>query len=516
MTSRPAQPYLQFEKLGKSYPGVQALQDVSFSVAQGTVHALLGENGAGKSTLLKILSGAHSPTGGNLRIAGRQVAFASTAQAIEAGVAMIYQELNLVPQLSVAENLFLGHLPHSAGLIDRTRLRDMALAQLRRLGEDIDPSIKVSRLSIGRQQMIEIAKALTRGAKIIAFDEPTSSLSAREIDKLFEIIAELRRQGCAILYVTHRMEEVFRICDSATVLRDGKHVVTWESLAGVTHDAIVKAMVGRDLADIYNYQPRPQGQTVLEVENLTGFGLPMPASFRLARGEILGMFGLVGAGRTELLRLLFGAAPKISGTVRIDGRPVDIRTPRDAIRAGLVACPEDRKKEGIIPLVSVAENINLSARLNHVRLGGLIDHAWERQNAAQRAADLSVKTPSLRQLIMFLSGGNQQKAILARWLSEEIRVILLDEPTRGIDIGAKREIYAIIHALAQRGVGVVVVSSDLPEVLAISDRVLVMREGEIVGNLPRDQATPEKTLGLALPTEALPTDALSSAARVSA
>jgi L-arabinose transport system ATP-binding protein len=493
---------LEFCSVTKTYPGVRALQDVSFTVRPGSVHALLGENGAGKSTLLKTLSGAHMPSNGHLRIDNQDVHFHSTADAIAAGVAVIYQELHLVPQLSVAENLFLGHLPARGGLVDRRKLRADTVQHLRRFGEEINPRTLVARLSIGQRQMIEIAKALSRGARMIAFDEPTSSLSAREIEKLFEVIDQLKRQNRAILYVTHRMEEVFRICDAGTVLRDGRHVVTWDPMRGVSQHDVVKAMVGRELKDIYNYRPRTPRTDVppaMEVKNLLGPGLSAPASFSVRRGEILGLFGLVGAGRSELMKLIFGAERCSGGSVLVDGREREINRPADAIRAGIVLCPEDRKKEGIVPIRSIMENINLSARRNHVAMGLVIRDRWERENASQKVKQLSIKTPGLMQLIRNLSGGNQQKVILARWLSEQVKVILLDEPTRGIDVGAKSEIYSIIYRLAEQGVGVVVVSSDLPEVLAVADRVMVMRKGQVVDTLDRAAATPEKTLALALP-----------------
>jgi L-arabinose transport system ATP-binding protein len=349
--------------------------------------------------------------------------------------------------------------------------------------------------------MVEIAKALTRGARIIAFDEPTSSLSAREIDKLFAVINDLRREGCAILYVTHRMEEVFRLCDACTVLRDGAHVKTYEDLKAITPDILVKDMVGRDIADVYGYRARPHGETALEVTGIAGPGVTAPVSLNVARGEILGLFGLVGAGRTELLKLLFGATRATAGSLRIHNSPTPIRRPADAIRAGLVYCTEDRKKEGIVPILSVMENCNLSARRHHVRLGGIINERWEKQNAQHQTTSLAVKTPSLEQLIKNLSGGNQQKVILGRWLSEEVKVLMLDEPTRGIDVGAKSEIYNLVFKLASEGVAVLVVSSDLPEVLGLADRMLVMRQGKISAEFARADFDPARILAAALPVE---------------
>jgi len=493
--------YLQFEDVTKTYPGVIALKGVSFGANAGSIHALMGENGAGKSTLLKALSGAHAPTSGNFRINGASHVFNSTADAMAAGVAVIYQELHLIPEMTVAENIYLGHLPANRGIVDQKKLREQAAAQLKRLGEPIDPDTKLSRLPIGQRQMVEIAKALTRGAKVIAFDEPTSSLSAREIDKLFNVIRELRAQGCVILYVSHRMEEVFKLCDACTVLRDGRHVRTHEKLSNITPAMLVQDMVGRDIADVFGYTPRPHGAPALEVAGITGRGVTAPISLNVAQGEILGLFGLVGAGRTELLKLLFGAECATAGEIKVNGQPTPIRTPSDAIEAGLVYCTEDRKKEGIVPILSVMENCNMSARRAHVRFGGLINETWEKTNAQQQISSLNVKTPTPHQLIKHLSGGNQQKVILGRWLSTKIRVLLLDEPTRGIDIGAKSEIYQIIFRLAREGTGIIVVSSDLPEVLGLADRVAVMREGAISAVFDRTEASPERVLAQALPVE---------------
>jgi L-arabinose transport system ATP-binding protein len=493
-------PALAFSRVSMEFPGVKALEDVSFDVRGGTVHALMGENGAGKSTLLKILSGAYRPSSGALEIDGEPRAFGRTADALAAGVAVIYQELHLVPEMSVAENLFLGHLPQRLGLVQRRALADAARQQLERVGEAIDPATKVGRLPLAQRQMVEIAKALTRGARIIAFDEPTSSLSDREVRRLFGIIRELKTRGCAVLYVSHRMEEIFELCDRITILRDGKHVDT-AALATLTRDAVVQRMVGRQLADIYHYTPRPHGESGLAVQGLLGRGLSAPCTFSAKAGEILGFFGLVGAGRTELLRLIYGATAKTAGTVTLGGRDIGVKSPRDAIEAGIVLCPEDRKKEGIVPVRSVLENINLSARRRQARAGVLINERWERTNAKARIEQLRVRTPSARQLIRNLSGGNQQKVILGRWLSETVKVILLDEPTRGIDVGAKSEIYSIMQNLARDGVCVIMVSSELPEIMGVADRIIVMRQGQISATLDRAEATEEKLLKLALPLE---------------
>ena len=492
---------LRFNGIGKHFPGVQALANISFAAHPGQVHALMGENGAGKSTLLKILGGAYTPSSGYLQIGEQSLTFKSTAESIANRVAVIHQELHLVPEMTVAENLFLGHLPARCGLINRSALRQNALELLKGLADEIDPQEKVARLSLGQRQLVEIAKALSRGAHVIAFDEPTSSLSAREIDRLMTIIGRLRDEGKVVLYVSHRMEEVFRICNAVTVFKDGRYVRTFEQMSELTHDQLVTCMVGRDIQDIYDYRPREHGDVALKVEGLLGPGLREPVSFEVRQGEILGLFGLVGAGRTELLRMLSGLTRHSAGRLELQGAQLTLRSPRDAIAAGVLLCPEDRKKEGIMPLASVAENINISARGAHSTLGCLLRGVWERGNADKQIKALKVKTPSASQKIMYLSGGNQQKAILGRWLSMPMKVLLLDEPTRGIDIGAKAEIYQIIHTLAASGIAVIVVSSDLMEVMGISDRILVLCEGAVSGELPRDQANESNLLQMALPRQ---------------
>ncbi|WP_286917280.1 MULTISPECIES: L-arabinose ABC transporter ATP-binding protein AraG [Pseudomonas] len=490
---------LRFNGIGKNFPGVRALSDISFEVRPGSVHALMGENGAGKSTLLKILGGAYQPSVGSLQIGSQTMAFKSAAESIGSGVAVIHQELHLVPEMSVAENLLLGHMPSRFGLIDRGAMLRRASELLAGLADEIDPRQRLGSLSLGQRQLVEIAKAMSRNAHVIAFDEPTSSLSAREIDRLMAIIAKLRDEGRVVLYVSHRMEEIFRICDAVTVFKDGRYVRTFDDMAQLTHDQLVTCMVGRDIQDIYNYRARPHQGEALRVEGLLGPGLQEPISFNVAKGEVLGFFGLVGAGRTELLRLLSGLATSKAGSLTLDGRALTLANPRDAIAAGILLCPEDRKKEGIVPLASVAENINIGARDRHLTLGCLVQGPWEKENAARQIKALNIKTPSAEQPIMYLSGGNQQKAILGRWLSMPMKVLLLDEPTRGIDIGAKAEIYQIIHGLAADGIAVIVVSSDLMEVIGISDRILVMSEGALTGEVLREEAQESRLLQLALP-----------------
>jgi len=494
-----SQPYLSFRGISKTFPGVKALTDISFDCYAGQVHALMGENGAGKSTLLKILSGNYAPTGGTLALRGEEVSFADTTAALNAGVAIIYQELHLVPEMTVAENIYLGQMPHKGGIVNRSLLNYEARLQLEHLGLDIDPQTPLKYLSIGQWQMVEIAKALARNAKVIAFDEPTSSLSAREIDNLFRVIRELRNEGRVIIYVSHRMEEIFALSDAITVFKDGRYVRTFDDTKQVNHDQLVQAMVGREIGDIYGWQPREYGAERLRLEEVKAPGVRQPISLSVKSGEIVGLFGLVGAGRSELMKGLFGGTRISGGQVMIDGQPVDIRKPAHAIRAGMMLCPEDRKADGIIPVHSVRDNINISARRRHIRAGCLINNAWEASNAAHHIQSLNIKTPGAEQLIMNLSGGNQQKAILGRWLSEEMKVILLDEPTRGIDVGAKHEIYNVIYALARSGVAVLFASSDLPEVLGVADRIVVMREGEIAGELMHESANEQQALSLAMP-----------------
>jgi L-arabinose transport system ATP-binding protein len=490
--------FLEFRNISKQFPGVKALDGVSFGVREGSVHGLVGENGAGKSTLLKILSGAHPPSSGSVLIGGREVEFSSPRDALDAGIAVIYQELNLVPDMSVAENLLLGHMPQYRGFIKREKLLQAARSMLDDLTENIDANVKIKRLPISQRQMIEIGKALLHDAKVIAFDEPTSSLSELETKQLFKIITGLRDKGCAIIYVSHRLSEIFEVCDALTVFRDGRLIETFDQMRSVTHDMVVSRMVGRSIEDIYGYQPRKTGEIVLDVQEVTGPGISEPVSFSVRKGEILGFFGLVGAGRSELMRILYGVEKANAGKIFLDGRQVLIDSPARALNAGIALCPEDRKLEGIIPVRDVKENINITVRKQFVRAGFFLNMARERSNAADFIEKLQIKTPSMEQLAGNLSGGNQQKIILARNLSIRTAVIILDEPTRGIDVGTKSEIYRLIYSLGEMGMAVVVVSSELPEIIGISDRIIVMSKGKIVAEVAREEASEETILHHAL------------------
>ncbi len=501
--------FLEFSNISKAYPGVKALSDVSFGVEKGAVHGLMGENGAGKSTLIKILSGDQHADAGDIIVDGEVQAYAFTKNAFDNGVIVIHQELQLVPELTVAENLSLGRFPASAGVIARRRMLDDVDANLKSAGIDIDTRRKVKTLSIGELQMVEIAKAVMLDARVIALDEPTSSLSSRESEILFALIHRLRGEGKVIIYVSHRLDEVFRLCDSLTVLRDGKRAAHHASLKDVTRDQVVAEMVGREISDIWGFRPRKAGEIRLKVDNLSGARLLTPASFEARAGEIVGFFGLIGAGRSELMRLVFGADPRSGGTITIDGNTVAAPSPHDAIRAGIVLCSEDRKHDGIIQGRSIEENINISSRRHHTRFG-VLNRASEIATAETFIRKLKVRTPSRKQDIVNLSGGNQQKVILGRWLSEQgVRVLIVDEPTRGIDVGAKSEIYELLYQLAEDGMAIVVVSSELPEVMGICDRILVMCGGRISAELARGQFAEKAILAAALPDKKTP-DAIAS------
>jgi L-arabinose transport system ATP-binding protein len=498
--------YLQFDQVSKHFPGVTALGGVSFEAHAGAVHGLLGENGAGKSTLLKILGGQYRPDGtGRLLLGGQECHFHSAADAIKAGIAVIHQELQYVPELTVAENVLLGRMPTRFGLLDRAKAHSIVAERLAAIGVDLDPDARLADLSIAQRQMVEICKAVMQDAQVIAFDEPTSSLSHRETEILFRLVHGLRAAGRTLIYISHRLDELYELCDACTIFRDGRKIVTHPVMANVARERLISDMVGRDIADIYDYRARPLGAERLRVRGMAGADVDGELDFAVRGGEVLGFFGLVGAGRSELMRLLYGADKRSAGSVQLDGAEVDPSGPSAAIKAGIVLCPEDRKEQGILAQASVAENINISCRRNNL-LGGLfLRHAKEAKLADDFIARLRIKTPNRDQEIRLLSGGNQQKVILARWLAEPgMKVLILDEPTRGIDVGAKNEIYRIIHEVAERGCCVIVVSSELPEVLGIADRVIVMREGRICGELSREEADETSVLRLALPDAVTP------------
>jgi L-arabinose transport system ATP-binding protein len=472
---------LRFDNIGKVFPGVRALDGVSFDVNVGQVHGLMGENGAGKSTLLKILGGEYQPDSGRVMIDGNEVRFTSAASSIAAGIAVIHQELQYVPDLTVAENLLLGQLPNSLGWVNKREAKRFVRERLEAMGVGLDPNAKLRKLSIAQRQMVEICKALLRNARVIALDEPTSSLSHRETEVLFKLVRDLRADNRAMIYISHRMDEIYELCDACTIFRDGRKVASHPTLNGVSRDTIVSEMVGREIADIYNYSARPLGDVRFAAKAIEGHALAQPASFEVRRGEIVGFFGLVGAGRSELMHLVYGADRKKGGEIVLDGKPIKVRSAGEAIKHGIVLCPEDRKEEGIVAMASVSENINISCRRHYLRVGMFLDRKKEAETADRFIKLLKIKT-------------------LSRWLAEpDLKVVILDEPTRGIDVGAKHEIYNVIYQLAERGCAIVMISSELPEVLGVSDRIVVMRQGRISGELSRKEATEQTVLSLALP-----------------
>jgi ABC-type sugar transport system ATPase subunit len=497
---------LEAEGIEKSFPGVRALDGVSLRVRAGRLVALLGENGAGKSTLMNILAGVFPPDAGTIRRDGHPVRFAHPQQAQAAGIGIVFQELSLIPHLSVAENVWLGREPrNAAGLIDYGRLHADTAALLARLDLNVAPDTLVADLRVGQQQLVEIARALSAHARVLILDEPTSSLSAHEVEVLFGVIAELKRDGVGLVYITHKFEELARLGDDVVVMRDGR-VVGGGLFANHSRDDLVKLMAGRGVKEDVQRQPVAPGAPVLQVEQIVlpgeGVGrrrLVDNVSFTLECGEVLGIFGLVGAGRTELLETIFGLhAARATGRVIVAGREAVFRGPADAIAAGLAFAPEDRKRDGVVLPMSVAANASL-ASVGETLRAGFVSAEREAAHIRPYLDRFRVKTPSLDEPVVNLSGGNQQKVILAKWLAVRPRVLLLDEPTRGIDVNAKAEIYAFINDLARLGLGVVVVSSELPEVLALADRVLVMCEGRVTAEFSRTEVTAERVLHAALP-----------------
>ncbi len=482
-------PALEMRGVSKSFPGVRALHDVSFTAYAGEVHALMGENGAGKSTLMKILAGAYSADTGEIIVGGQTVRINGPIEARRSGINLIYQELNLARNLTVAENIHMGSEPARGILVDRAAMRRNASAILQSLGASFTPDTLVSSLSIAEGQLVEIARALHFNPRVLVMDEPTAALSERETERLFEIVQRLRANGIAIIYISHRMAEVYQLADRVTVLRDGEYIGTLERHE-ISSERVVQMMVGRKLQDFYEH-PRADkpGAPVLEVRGLTDGGKLAPASLTVHAGEILGLAGLVGAGRTELARLIFGADPAKGGSLLMNGREIKVRSPVDAIRAGIGYVPENRKEQGLFLEMSALENIAMNT-LNENASSGILNDKSLAQLARNAIANFRIRVSNLGAKAIGLSGGNQQKLLVARWVAINPKLIILDEPTRGVDIGAKAEIYRIMGELAKRGVAIIMISSELPEIVGMSDRVIVMREGQIVGELAprRDRA----------------------------
>jgi ABC-type sugar transport system ATPase subunit len=489
-------PLLSMQGIAKSFPGVRALNGVDLELRRGEVLALLGENGAGKSTLIKVLAGAHLPDAGSIHINGHVVSITGPKEAVRAGVAVIYQDFNLVMSLSAAENIFLGREP-AAGFIRQRLERHQALALMERLGVFIDPSSICRELTVAQQQIVAIAKAMSLDARILVMDEPSATLTPQEVARLFAIIRDLKSQGIGVIYISHRLDEIFEIADRVLVLRDGR-VVGVRPIGSVSRDQLIEMMVGRKLDDEFPKQRIPLGPPRLVVKNLRRGQEVRNVSFEIRRGEVLGLSGLVGAGRTETARLLFGADRPEAGTILLDGRLLHIRGPRDAIRCGIVLLTEDRKTQGLVLGHSVRENFGLPNLSRFARMG-FIRRWQERMSLAAYINSLRIKIADQDQLAKNLSGGNQQKVVLAKWLEHNCEVILFDEPTRGIDVGAKYEIYLLINELAAAGKAILLISSELPEVLGMSDRILVMHEGRLTGEI-RDveNATQEQILRLAV------------------
>jgi ABC-type sugar transport system ATPase subunit len=477
---------LEMKNISKAFYGVQALNNVDFSVLRGETHILLGENGAGKSTLVKILSGAYHKDAGEIFFDGEQIEISTPLDAQRKGISIIYQEFNLIPGLSVAENIFLGREPVKGNqLINWRVLNEDAKAILDKLHADVSPTALVATLSVAEQQFVEIAKALSFGAKLIIMDEPSATLTPAEIDRLFAVIRDLKRAGVSIIYISHHLDEIFEIGDRVTVLRDGELVAT-DDIKNVTKDMIIRWMVGRDLTNTYPPRTTTPGEVVLEVQNLSRRGELHDISFHLRRGEILGIAGLVGSGRTELVRALYGADPIDSGEIKLHGRTLAIKTPKESIKNGIGFLPEDRKQEGLVLEQSVKNNVTL-ANLVKVVKNGIISGSAEKAAVDEYVRNLGIRTVNQQVLIKNLSGGNQQKVVLAKWLFTDSDILIFDEPTRGIDVGAKYEIYQLMNRLTEQGKSVIMVSSELPEIIGMSDRVLVLHNGRITGEYTRDQ-----------------------------
>ena len=482
------------EKLDKRFPGVHALDSVDLTLQRGEVLAVIGENGAGKSTLMKILAGVQLPDAGYILLDDKPVCFRSVHEALKHGVVLIHQELNLADNLDVAANICLGRESHRWGLLRNRAIHAEAERVLRMVGLNVSPRRLVGTLSIGQRQMVEIAKALATDARILIMDEPTSSLSQHETQTLFAVIRKLKERGVAIIYISHRLGEVRAVADRVVVLRDGKNAGQLQRHE-IDENRMVSLMVGRDASGWYQHQPVPPAEVALDVRDLaTQAHYRHPLSFQVRRGEIVGVAGLVGAGRTEMLEALFGITPPVRGAIAVAGRPARLRTPRDAIRSGLALIPEDRKLQGLILQMSVRENIGLAGLFRHRLAGLFLDRRHERSTAEAMIASLRIRPPQARKTVQLLSGGNQQKVVLAKWLALRPRVLLLDEPTRGVDVGAKEEIYRLLEQAAKDGAAILFVSSEMQEILTLADRVLVMHQGRLTAQLSREQLSEEAVM----------------------
>lgn len=495
---------LEMKNITKDFSGVRALHNVNFSVKRGEIHGLVGENGAGKSTLMKILSGVY-PVGtfeGEIFVDNKKVEFKSPKDSQEEGIAIIYQELALVGDMSIAENVLLNHEYMKRGIIDWVQMYSEAQKWLAQVGLDEDPRKKVNELTVGKQQLIEIAKALTTNAKIIILDEPTAALTDNEVEILMNILRDLKSKGVTCIYISHKLDEIFEITDTVTILRDGETIST-DRIEELNEEIIISRMVGRSITDVYPYQKREIGEVLLEVKDFsvthkgTGKVIIDNVSFSLRKGEILGVAGLMGSGRTELFTSLIGSYPgDYKGTILIDDQEKTIKNPRDAIDQGIAYVSEDRKRYGLIMEMDIKQNTTLSS-LNQITKNGVIDRSLELKKAEEMNKKVRTKAPGIEMKVAYLSGGNQQKVVLSKWLMNNPKILIMDEPTRGIDVGAKYEIYKIIDELASEGVGIILISSELPEVLGMSDRIMVMAEGKITGQLSREEATQEKIMTLA-------------------
>jgi ribose transport system ATP-binding protein len=500
MSHTPGKIVFEMKGIGKSFPGVKALEGVNLTVREGQVHALLGENGAGKSTLIKILSGAYTKDEGQIFFEGKPVEIRSPHDAEALGISTIYQEFNLARNLTVAENIFLGHLPRKGIAVDWALVRARSREILDTLGVSIPVDTPTSTLSVAEQQLVEIAKSLNRKTRILIMDEPSAVLSEKDLEKLYEVVRSLQARGIGIVYITHRMKEIFLLADEVTVLKDGRYVDT-RNIADVTMDELVKLMIGRELKDVYPKRTPTPGEVLLEVNNVSRTKLVHDVSFKLHAGEIVGFAGITGSGRTELVRSIFGADP-CNGEMRVAGQPYKPRSPADAIRRGIALVTEDRKGQGLLLKLNVTINTTISG-LRQLTRYGVLQLAKELNLVKKFIQDLRIKTPNPEFIVVNMSGGNQQKVILARWLSIGTRIFIMDEPTRGIDIGSKSEIYQIMDELTKRGVGIIMISSELPEVLGMSDRIMVMREGTIVKELARTEASEETVMNYAVGSEAV-------------